>query len=164
MLTVIQPVKTRLKPDMVVHACNPSVWKTEAGVSLQICDQPGLREFKASLNCIVRSCLNKQTNKQTNQAQQVSAGKKGFTISSWTPNCVCYIGRKIARALSPFGTLRLKPVAESGWINWLSGPQPSPVRGSSAGQDASLWVLLHWGARNLPLSAEASKMWVGREK
>jgi hypothetical protein len=64
---------------MVVHTCNPSTWKSEAGGSwIQV--QPGLHsEFKGSLDSIVRSCV-KKNKKRLLQNSSRSSWMVGFSI------------------------------------------------------------------------------------
>ena len=48
---------------MVGHTFNPSPWEAEAGGSLRVRAQPGLQsEFQASLDYIVKPCLNITSN------------------------------------------------------------------------------------------------------
>jgi hypothetical protein len=48
----------------MVHTCNPSTQKAEAGGSL-VWGQPGLQsELEASLGCMVRPCLKNNKTKQ----------------------------------------------------------------------------------------------------
>lgn len=50
---------------MVLQSCNASIQETEGGGSLEVQEQSELqREPNATLNCIMRLCLKKQTNKK----------------------------------------------------------------------------------------------------
>jgi hypothetical protein len=49
----------------MAHTVNPSTWKAETGRYLWVQGQLGLhREFQVSWGCIMRTCFQKQTNKQ----------------------------------------------------------------------------------------------------
>jgi hypothetical protein len=60
-------LKNAMWPDMVEHAFNPSTREAEAG-GFRVRGQPGLQsELQDSQSYKEKSCLEKQTNKQTKQ-------------------------------------------------------------------------------------------------